>query len=249
MESLIGKRYKTKRIRHICLLKSRMDTKPHYVTVKKITDCCQVSEGLVVDSIDSARGLPPERFRPGGAANRCRVITNRQLINSNMKNRIASYIAAFAILAFGAASCDILDPWDPGDGGGNGGGNGGGRDTVCDNPKDTNIWDPWDPNDTIIWDNPNDSNWFPRDSNGHDGNHDDDDIAFIRGEGTVVWVPIEGGFWGIESSDGHEYEPLNLPQEFMVNGLKVGFHGQLMKNWASMYQWGTVLQIGEIYTL
>jgi hypothetical protein len=46
--------------------------------------------------------------------------------------RIANLVLALGLLSFGAASCDIVDPWDPGNGGGNGGGgNGGGcGDTV-----------------------------------------------------------------------------------------------------------------------
>jgi len=39
--------------------------------------------------------------------------------------RIANLVLTLGLLSFGAASCDILDPWDPGNGG-NGGGNGGG---------------------------------------------------------------------------------------------------------------------------
>ncbi len=46
--------------------------------------------------------------------------------------RIANLVLTFGLLTLGAASCDIVDPWDPGTGGGgNGGGNGGGGcDTV-----------------------------------------------------------------------------------------------------------------------
>lgn len=46
--------------------------------------------------------------------------------------RIANLVLTLGLLSFGAASCDVIDPWDPGTGGGNGGGNGGcgGGDTV-----------------------------------------------------------------------------------------------------------------------
>jgi hypothetical protein len=134
---------------------------------------------------------------------------------------MASIVAGFAMLAFTAASCDIFDPYDPGDPG-NGGGGG---------------------KDTIIIDDPIDSNWNPRDSN---GNHDDDDdMTFVRGEGTIVWVNIEGGFWGIEATNGHEYEPVNLAPEFQVNGLKVVFTGKLL-NWGTMHMWGEVMEVGEM---
>lgn len=137
-------------------------------------------------------------------------------------SKIASVVAGLAMLAFGAASCDIFDPYDPGDPG-NGGGGG------CD---------------TIIVDTLPDDGWG-RDTS---GNHDDDDDqgTFVRAEGTIVWVQLEGGFWGIEAGDGKEYEPINLPKEFMVHGLKVAFTGQVMEDWASIYQWGAVLEVSTI---
>jgi hypothetical protein len=139
---------------------------------------------------------------------------------------MASIVAGFAMLAFTAASCDIFDPYDPGDPG-NGGGGGGGRDT-------------------IIIDDPIDSNW---NGGGRDtsGNHDDDNdpASFVRSEGTIVWVNVEGGFWGIEAANGHEYEPVNLAPEFQVIGLRVVFTGKLL-NWGTMHMWGEVLEVGEM---
>jgi hypothetical protein len=130
-------------------------------------------------------------------------------------SRIASIVLGLAMLIFGAASCDIFDPYDPGDPGHGGGG--GGKDTIIiDDPRDTS------------------------------GNHDDDDQPmFIRAQGTVVWVELEGGFWGIEATNGHEYEPINLPEPFQVNGLKVAFSGQLL-DWGSAHMWGKVLEVHEI---
>lgn len=40
--------------------------------------------------------------------------------------RIANLVLTLGLLSFGAASCDVIDPWDPGNGGGNGGGGNGG---------------------------------------------------------------------------------------------------------------------------
>ena len=136
-------------------------------------------------------------------------------------SKIASLVAGLAMLAFGSASCDIFDPYDPGDPG-NGGGGGG-----CD---------------TIIY--------RPNDSTGNGGGGQDDNQAtFVRAEGTIVWVELEGGFWGIEATNGHEYEPINLPPDFMVDGLKVQFTGKVMKDWGSMYMWGEVLEVGVISKL
>jgi hypothetical protein len=143
-------------------------------------------------------------------------------------SKIASFVAGLAMLAFGAASCDIFDPYDPGDPGNGGGGNGGGCDTII---VDTLPGDDWG-----------------RDTS---GNHDDGDDqgTFVRSEGTIVWVQMEGGFWGIEAANGHEYEPVNLPQEFMENGLNVAFTGQVLQDWGSITQWGSVLEVHTMQRL
>jgi hypothetical protein len=39
--------------------------------------------------------------------------------------------------------------------------------------------------------------------------------------GTVSRLDIEGGLWVIKSSDGDQYNTLNLPQEFQVEGTAV----------------------------
>ncbi|MCS7242333.1 MAG: hypothetical protein NZ706_06645, partial [Candidatus Caldatribacterium sp.] len=45
----------------------------------------------------------------------------------------------------------------------------------------------------------------------------------IQVTGTVVYVPLEGGFFGILGDNGVQYEPVNLPEEFRVDGLRVVF--------------------------
>ena len=148
-----------------------------------------------------------------------------------MKNsKIANFVFALVILTLGASSCDILfDPYDPGHGGG-------GRDTI--------IWE--DPCDSIIVDDPSDSNWHRDTINNDDG---DTDVYFVQSQGTVLWIPIEGGFWGIESIDGHDYEVLNLPRKFQHHGMRVAFSGRVHPEAASMYMWGEVLEIHKIERL
>jgi hypothetical protein len=51
------------------------------------------------------------------------------------RNRIATLVLGLGLLSIGSASCDIFDPYDPGNGGGNGGGCGGG-DTVISYPEE-----------------------------------------------------------------------------------------------------------------
>jgi hypothetical protein len=53
-----------------------------------------------------------------------------QLILLMTSKRIANLVLALGLLSFGAASCDIFDPYDPGNGGGGNGGGCGGGDTI-----------------------------------------------------------------------------------------------------------------------
>lgn len=41
-------------------------------------------------------------------------------------------------------------------------------------------------------------------------------------EGKITFQDLEGGFWGIISSDGKKYVPIErLPEDFRVDGLKI----------------------------
>ena len=71
-------------------------------------------------------------------------------------------------------------------------------------------------------------------------------VAFT---GTVVWVPIETGFYGLRSDDGRQYEPLNLPTDFQVDGLRVWVRGVERHDLVSINMWGTILDILKIELL
>ena len=40
-------------------------------------------------------------------------------------------------------------------------------------------------------------------------------------QGTVVKNDLEGGFFAIDGDDGKAYEPLNLPEDFQNNGMRI----------------------------
>jgi hypothetical protein len=48
----------------------------------------------------------------------------------------------------------------------------------------------------------------------------------VVGTGTIEFLDFEGGFYGIISDDGERYDPLNMNQEFQVNGLRVYFEAK-----------------------
>jgi len=63
--------------------------------------------------------------------------------------------------------------------------------------------------------------------------------------GTIKYIPLEGGFYGIETEKGEKYLLLNLPEEFKKDGLKVWFKAKLRKR-ATIQMWGRPIEILEI---
>lgn len=63
---------------------------------------------------------------------------------------------------------------------------------------------------------------------------------------TVVYVPLEGGFYGLRTDGGRQYEPRNLPAAMRKDGLRVRVRGILVTGVASFRQWGVPLDILHI---
>ena len=72
----------------------------------------------------------------------------------------------------------------------------------------------------------------------------DGEVIYFEGE--VVYLDVEGGFWGIVTDDGKQYEPLALPLEFRREGLHVKGKLKLRKELYSPNMWGTIVDIIEI---
>lgn len=64
--------------------------------------------------------------------------------------------------------------------------------------------------------------------------------------GRIVWVPLEGGFFGLVGDDGRQFEPLNLPEAFRKDGLPVLVTGRLAPPAVSFRMWGQRLTIDAI---
>ena len=67
----------------------------------------------------------------------------------------------------------------------------------------------------------------------------------ISATGTIKYIPLEGGFYGIETEKGEKYLPLNLPAEFKKDGLKVWFKAKPRRG-ATIQMWGKPVEILEI---
>jgi inhibitor of cysteine peptidase len=56
--------------------------------------------------------------------------------------------------------------------------------------------------------------------------------------GTVTFVDLEGGFYGIIGDDGTRYYPLQLDEQYKVDGLRVAFAFEPVKDIATIQMWG-----------
>jgi hypothetical protein len=65
-------------------------------------------------------------------------------------------------------------------------------------------------------------------------------------EGAVVRVELEGGFFGIQGDDGKQYDPVNLPAEFAVDGLRVVVAALVIPDGVHFHMWGELVVIASI---
>lgn len=68
----------------------------------------------------------------------------------------------------------------------------------------------------------------------------------LRLEATVVFVSLDGGFYGLVSTDGHRFDPVNLPAPMRQNGLKVLVKARLLPPSAGTHMWGRRIEISSI---
>jgi hypothetical protein len=72
------------------------------------------------------------------------------------------------------------------------------------------------------------------------------DPNLITKSGTVRWLDLEGGFWGIVADDSSRYDPGVLDERFRKDGLRVRFDARKAENQMSIRQWGTLVTIVRI---
>jgi len=69
------------------------------------------------------------------------------------------------------------------------------------------------------------------------------DYDIVEGKGTIIYLDIECGFYGIIADDGEHYDPINLPSEFEVDSLRVKFKGKIRDDLFSFHMWGTLIEL------
>ena len=73
--------------------------------------------------------------------------------------------------------------------------------------------------------------------------------SVIQGTGTVHYIDISGGFYGILADNGRHYDPLNLDPAFQKDDLRVRFTGEEVQGLVTMRMWGRPLRIQRIEQL
>ncbi len=68
----------------------------------------------------------------------------------------------------------------------------------------------------------------------------------VFGTGTVQRFTTEGGFYAIRGDDGVVYEPMILPQEFNVDGLRVRFNATIRDDVVSFHMVGPIIELAKI---
>ena len=71
----------------------------------------------------------------------------------------------------------------------------------------------------------------------------------VVGVGTVAFLNIEGGFYAIVSDNGVTYEPQSLPDDFMIDGLRVRFTIRIVKGAIGFRQVGPIVEVLDIRRL
>lgn len=71
----------------------------------------------------------------------------------------------------------------------------------------------------------------------------------VTGFGRIVFLGFEGGFYGIKADDGSNYDPINLPHNFRIDGLRVRFAVKILPGMLSVHMWGTIVEIISIKKL
>lgn len=71
----------------------------------------------------------------------------------------------------------------------------------------------------------------------------------ISETGTVKYIDVEGGFFGIIGDSGKNYDPINLSEEFQKDNLRVSFDAKISEDMVSTHMWGTLIEIIRIEKL
>ena len=67
--------------------------------------------------------------------------------------------------------------------------------------------------------------------------------------GTVRHVDLGGGFYGIETDDGMKLDPVNLPEDFQEDGVRIRLRVEWLEDRVSIRMWGRIVCLLSIERL
>lgn len=65
-------------------------------------------------------------------------------------------------------------------------------------------------------------------------------------KGTVQYIGLEGGFYGIVTDKGEKLLPMNLDNKYMKQGTVINFSGSYVKDMMTIQQWGKSFKIHQL---
>jgi hypothetical protein len=68
----------------------------------------------------------------------------------------------------------------------------------------------------------------------------------VEGNGTIWYISLSNGFYGILGDDGNEYNPVNFPDEYKVEGQRISFRAVVTEKPQTAPSWGIPVQIQSI---
>ncbi|WP_406661804.1 protease inhibitor I42 family protein [Methanolobus sp. ZRKC3] len=72
------------------------------------------------------------------------------------------------------------------------------------------------------------------------------ETELIHAKGTVTFVELEGGFYGIISDETTSYDPINLDDTLMEDGLELEFTAYPRDDLMSFHMWGRLIEIRSV---
>ncbi len=68
-------------------------------------------------------------------------------------------------------------------------------------------------------------------------------------KGTIQYIGLEGGFYGIVTDKGEKLLPMNLDKKYMKQGTVINFSGNYVKDMMTIQQWGTPFKINDVHLI
>jgi hypothetical protein len=68
----------------------------------------------------------------------------------------------------------------------------------------------------------------------------------VSGNGTIGWIAMDNGFYGIVTDDGQQFLPGKIDPAFLVDGLRVSFRGMARPDKKGEHNWGIPLDLIEL---